>query len=110
MTKKIAIALVLAAVIMAMPYTVRAQVSNNQNAYNQYYADYYARYYYNYYSNPIFWPFLAAGAIIGTAALIATLPIRVVCADCLPPPARFYPLYVPPPPPSGPAMSYQQAH
>lgn len=112
MTKKIAISLVLVTAIMTTPYMARAQALNNQN-YNQYYADYYNRYYYNYYyNNPIFWPFLAAGAILGTAALIATLPIRVVCSNCLPPPEGFYPLFTTspaPPSPSGPPMSYKPA-
>lgn len=50
-----------------------------------------------YYANPLFWPFLAAGAILGTAALIVTAPIRVVCSNCLPPPEAYYPFYVGPP-------------
>ena len=54
--------------------------------------------------NPLFWPFLAAGAVLGTAALIVTAPIRVVCADCLPPPYAFYPFYVGPPPAPQPAV------
>jgi hypothetical protein len=103
MYKKAAIPLLLAAAILATPLTeARAQ------------APYY--YYYNpYYGNPILWPFLVAGAVLGTAALIATLPIRVVCSNCLPPPEGFYPFYTayttPPAPPArvGPAMSYQPA-
>ena len=55
---------------------------------------------YPYYANPLFWPFLAAGAVLGTAALIVTSPIRVVCADCLPPPQAYYPFYVGPPAPA----------
>src|SRR3954453_3331778 len=51
------------------------------------------------YYNPLFWPFLAAGAVLGTAALIVTAPIRVVCSDCLPPPYAYYPFYVGPPVP-----------
>jgi hypothetical protein len=51
-----------------------------------------------YYANPLFWPFLAAGAALGTAALIVTSPIRIVCADCLPPPYAFYPFYTGPEP------------
>ena len=54
--------------------------------------------------NPLFWPFLAAGAVLGTAALIVTAPIRVVCADCLPPPYAFYPFYAGPPPGPQPAV------
>jgi hypothetical protein len=64
--------------------------------------------------NPLFWPFLAAGAVLGTAALIVTLPVRVVCSDCLPPPYAYYPLNVGPPPlapqpVSYPAPAYQPA-
>jgi hypothetical protein len=102
MNKKTAIPLVLAAAIMAMSFTAaRAQTP-------YYYAN-------PYYANPLFWPFLLAGAVVGTAALIATLPIRVVCSNCLPPPEGFYPLYTAyitppaPPPPTGPAMSYRPA-
>ena len=113
MAKKTVISLVLAAAVMTMPYMARAQAPYNPNYYNQYYADYYNRYYYDYYyNNPFYFPVLAAGAVLGTAAFIATLPIRVVCANCLPPPEGFYRLYLipPPPPPAGPAMSYQPAH
>jgi hypothetical protein len=53
-----------------------------------------------YYANPLFWPFLAAGAVLGTAALIVTAPIRVVCSDCLPPAYAYYPFYVGPPAPA----------
>src|SRR5260370_24286662 len=60
-----------------------------------------------YYANPLLWPFLAVGAILGTAALIVTVPVRVVCSDCLPPPANFYPFYVGPP---APAYSLQPAY
>ena len=55
-----------------------------------------------YYANPLFWPFLAAGAVLGTAALIVTAPIRIVCADCLTPPQYFYPFYA-----NAPAPAYQ---
>jgi len=98
MNKKIAISLMLAAAIIAVPFSAaRAQTP-------YYYAN-------PYYANPLFWPFLAAGAILGTAALIVTAPIRVVCSDCLPPPENFYPFYAAPPapPPPGPAMSYTPA-
>jgi hypothetical protein len=54
--------------------------------------------------NPLFWPFLAAGAVLGTAALIVTAPIRIVCAECLPPPYAFYPFYSGPPPAPQPAV------
>jgi hypothetical protein len=57
-----------------------------------------------YYYNPLFWPFLAAGAVLGTAALIVTAPIRVVCANCLPPAEAFYPFYVGAPPAPQPAV------
>ena len=67
MNKRTAISIALAAAMAVAPLSAaRAQTA--------------------YYSNPLFWPFLAAGAILGTAALIVTSPIRVVCADCLPPP------------------------
>ena len=55
-----------------------------------------------YYYNPLFLPFLVVGAALGTAALIVTLPIRVVCADCLPPPQAYYPFYAGPPTPAYP--------
>ena len=92
MTKRTAISLMLAAAIAAAPFSAaRAQTPY-------------------YYANPLFWPFLAAGAILGTAALIVTAPIRVVCSDCLPAPQYFYPFYVappaPPPPASQPPMRY----
>ena len=102
MTKKAAIPLMLAAAILATSFTTaRAQ----------------APYYYAnpYYANPLLWPVLVVGAVLGTAALIATLPIRVVCSNCLPPPEGFYPYYTAyttppaPPPPTGPAMSYRPA-
>ena len=75
--KRTATAVALAAALAAAPLSAaRAQ------AQYPYYAN-----------NPLFWPFLAAGAILGTAALIVTSPIRVVCADCLPPPEAYYPFY-----------------
>ena len=81
--KRIAISVVLAAAIAAAPFSAaRAQTP--------------------YYYNPLFWPFLAAGAVLGTAALIVTAPVRVVCAACLPPPQAFYPFYVGPPTPAYP--------
>jgi hypothetical protein len=93
MNRKTAISFTLAAAIIAVPFSAaRAQTPY-------------------YYANPLFWPFLAAGAILGTAALIVTAPVRVVCSNCLPPPASFYPFYVgpPAPPPPGPPMSYTPA-
>jgi hypothetical protein len=98
MNKKTAISLMLAAAIIAVPFSAaRAQTP-------YYYAN-------PYYANPLFWPFLAVGAILGTAALIVTAPIRVVCSNCLPPPENFYPFYAgpPAPPPPGPPMSYTPA-
>jgi hypothetical protein len=81
--KRTAISVMLAAAIAAAPFSAaRAQTP--------------------YYANPLFWPFLAAGAVLGTAALIVTLPIRVVCSDCLPAPAAYYPFYAGPPAPAYP--------
>src|SRR5436305_14594203 len=60
------------------------------------------------YYNPLFWPFLAAGAVLGTAALIVTAPIRIVCSDCLPPPYAYYPFYAGAPAPA-PAYAPQPA-
>jgi hypothetical protein len=107
MSKRLSTSLLFAAAVICASYTgARAQASNT---YAEYYDNYYRNYYYSHYANPIFWPFLIVGTAIGTAGFIATLPIRVVCANCLPPPAGFYPFYNPPasPAPSGPAMSYQ---
>ena len=36
---------------------------------------------------PLFWPFAAAGAVVGTAGAIATAPVRAVVG----PPAYYYP-------------------
>jgi hypothetical protein len=50
---------------------------------------------------PLAWPFCAAGAIVGTAANIATSPFWLL-SGAPPPfyPARYYgPAYYPPPPP-----------
>jgi hypothetical protein len=83
MNKRTAISVVLAAALAVAPFSAaRAQT---------------------YYVNPLFWPFLAAGAILGTAALIVTAPIRVVCSNCLPPPQAYYPFYIGPP-----ATAYSQ--
>jgi hypothetical protein len=41
---------------------------------------------------PIFWPFAAAVAVVGTAAAIATAPLRAIA----PPPAYYPPAYYPP--------------
>ena len=98
--KRTAISVALAVAIAAAPFSVaRAQTP--------------------YYANPLLWPFLAVGAVLGTVALIVTAPIRVVCAGCLPPPYAYYPFYAgtpapayPPPPatyyapPSQPPITY----
>jgi len=53
---------------------------------------------------PLFWPFVAGAAVVGTAAAIATAPIRAVAAAPYyygPPPAPYYappPAYYAPPP------------
>jgi hypothetical protein len=104
MSKRLTLSLLFAVAVICTSYTgARAQPFNN---YAEYYDNYYRNYYYSYYANPLFWPFLIVGTAVGTAGFIATLPIRAVCANCLPPPASFYPFYNPPVP-SGPAMSYQ---
>lgn len=80
-SKRTAISVMLAAAIAAAPFSAaRAQTP--------------------YYTNPLFWPFLAAGAVLGTAAFIVTLPIRVVCSTCLPAPEAYYPFYAGPPAPA----------
>jgi len=46
---------------------------------------------------PLFWPFVAGAAVVGTAAAIATAPLRAVAAAPYyygPPPAPYY--YPPP--------------
>ena len=83
--KGIAVSAALAAAIALAPLSM----ARAQTAYQTPY----------YYANPLFWPFLAAGAVLGTAALIVTAPVRIVCWDCLPPPEAFYPFYVGPPAP-----------
>ena len=85
MNKRTAISIALAVGMTAAPFSA----ARAQTAYEV-----------PYYSNPLFWPFLAAGAILGTAALFVTSPIRVVCSDCLPPPYAYYPFYVGPPAPA----------
>jgi hypothetical protein len=72
--KRIAMSVLLAGTIAAAPLTAaRAQSP--------------------YFANPLLWPFLAAEAILGTAALIVTVPVRIVCSDCLPPAEAYYPSY-----------------
>lgn len=51
---------------------------------------------------PLFWPFVAATAVVGTAAAIATAPIRAITSPYYyGPPAAYYPppqpAYYPPP-------------
>ena len=52
---------------------------------------------------PLFWPFCVAGAVVGTAAIIVTAPLRALTWA---PPFGYYPpppppgYYVPPPPPN----------
>ena len=89
--KATAVSLALAAAVALAPFSAaRAQTA----------------YEYPYYANPLFWPFLAAGAVLGTAALIVTAPVRIVCWNCLPPAEAFYPFYVGPAYPPQPA-AYQ---
>jgi hypothetical protein len=50
---------------------------------------------------PLFWPFCVAGAVVGTAAIIVTAPLRALTGA---PPFRYYPpppYYPLPPPPPG---------
>lgn len=52
---------------------------------------------------PLFWPFCVAGAVVGTAAMIVTAPIRALTGA----PPYYYGFYGPPypyyPPPGYPA-------
>ena len=68
-----------------------------------------AQYYYPCSPFPLFWPFCVAGAVVGTAATIATAPIRAVVG----PPYPYYygyPGYYPPPPPryAAPGWRYRR--
>jgi hypothetical protein len=48
---------------------------------------------------PLFWAFCVAGAVVGTAAIIVTAPLRALTGA---PPFAYYPpppYYLPPPPP-----------
>jgi hypothetical protein len=50
---------------------------------------------------PLFWPFCVAGAVLGTAAIIVTAPLRALTGA---PPFGYYPpppYFLPPPPPPG---------
>jgi len=52
---------------------------------------------------PLFWPFFAGAAVVGTAAAIATAPFRAVASPYYyGPPAAYYP----PPPPAYYAPGY----
>ena len=60
---------------------------------------------------PIFWPFAAAAAVVGTAAAIATAPLAVIAPQpaYYPPPAPAYyppPAYYAPPPGYYPGYYY----
>jgi hypothetical protein len=62
-----------------------------------------AQYYYTCSPFPLAWPFCAAGAVVGTAADIATSPFWLLSGAPPPfqPAPRYYapPYYAPPPPP-----------
>lgn len=51
-----------------------------------------AQYYYPCNPFPLFWPFCAAGAVVGAAATVATAPFRAVAG-----PYYYRPYYYPPP-------------
>jgi hypothetical protein len=42
---------------------------------------------------PLFWPFVAGAAVVGTAAAVATAPFRAIASPYYyaPPPAYYYP-------------------
>jgi hypothetical protein len=67
-----------------------------------------AQYYYPCHPFPLFWPFCAAAAVVGTAGAIVTAPFRAVAGQPYyygPPGAPYYPPppgYPPPPPYYGP--------
>ena len=50
-----------------------------------------AQYYYPCHPFPLFWPFCAAGAVVGAAATVATAPFRAMAAP------YYYPRYAYPP-------------
>jgi hypothetical protein len=51
-----------------------------------------------YYCNPLLFPFLVAGAAVGTAAAIVTAPFCPYCGPYYYPPAPAPAYYAPPPP------------
>src|SRR6266581_7615534 len=64
-----------------------------------------------YFAFPLFWPFITLGAIVETAAAVATAPFRPYCPPCYYGPAPYY--YGPPPsnyypPPGSYAPGYYQ--
>src|SRR5262249_45930768 len=65
-----------------------------------------------YYASPLAWPFIAAGAILGTAALIVTAPFRLACVGCYARPypslagPAYFPYYAAPPAYCAPPISY----
>ncbi len=65
-----------------------------------------AQYVYPCHPFPLFWPFCAAAAVVGTAGMIVTAPFRAVAPPPYyygPPPAPYYP---PPPGYYPPGYSY----
>ncbi len=54
---------------------------------------------------PLFWPFCAAAAIVGTAGMIVTAPLRAAAA----PPYYYAPRAYYPPPPAYPPPPYYGA-
>jgi hypothetical protein len=66
-----------------------------------------AQYYYPCHPFPLFWPFCAAAAVVGTAGMVVTAPFRAIAAPPYyygPPPAPYYPpppAYYPPAYPNG---------
>ena len=94
MTMKRAAAVLLAATALVLP----AGPASAQLCYNP-----------AYYDVPLFWPFYAAAAIVGTAAAIVTTPFTVLTGTPYWPGYGFYCsapnspyLHYPPPPPYGP--------
>ena len=92
--QRIAISVVFAAVIAALPLSARAQYYPPCSPF------------------PLFWPFCIAGAVVGTTAAIVTAPFRAVAAPPVYPygvpyqpgyPPQPYPYQSPgyPPPPYG---------
>src|SRR5260370_27435458 len=71
--KRTAISAVLAAVLAAVPFSAAKAEPP-------------------YFAFPLFWPFITIGAIVETAAAVATAPFRPFCPPCYygPPPAPYY--------------------